>query len=264
MPLNPALAGIGLAGNAVRVYVLEDRVDGLEIPERFGELRTEVVSTPGFQTLTPCGVSVGHVAVTAGTLGCLVDVGGRRHLLSNNHVLANSNAALNGDEVVQPGPTDGGVAPGDVIASLNAFEPIDFTGAVNHIDAALAELVDPAQVTPDIITIGFPVNPPKQASLGQSVAKHGRTTNFTTGAVVDVSFDGYVSYNGAGTAWFEDQVVVRGFDGPFSQPGDSGSLILEDATSHPVALLFAGDQRLTLANPIDAVLNRFGASIVTR
>ncbi len=262
MPLDPALAGIGVADDAIRVYVLEDRIDDLEVPERFGAWRTQIVRTPGFWALTPCGVSVGHVATTAGTLGCLVDVGGRRHLLSNNHVLANSNAAQNGDDVVQPGPLDGGAPPGDVIANLDAFEPINFTGAVNHIDAALAELVDPTQVSPDIITIGFPANPPTQLSLDQTVAKHGRTTGFTTGTVVDVSFDGYVSYKGAGTAWFENQIVIQGVDGPFSQPGDSGSLILESGTSHPVALLFAGDGQNTLANSIETILSRFGATIV--
>ena len=48
--------------------------------------------------------------------------------------------------------------------------------------------------------------------------------------------------------------------GTFSEPGDSGSLIV-DKTGAPVALLFAGDDSLTLANPINLVLNRFGATI---
>lgn len=262
MPLNPALAGIGVGEDTFRVYVLEDRGDDLEVPARFGDLRTEIVRTPALQALTPCGVSVGHAATTAaGTLGCLVDVGGRRLVLSNNHVLANSNAAMNGDEIVQPGPLDGGASPSDVIANLDDFEPIQFTGAVNHIDAALAELVEAAHVSPEIMAIGLPVNPPTPPSFGQTVAKHGRTTGLTNGVVDDLSFDGYVHYNGR-RAWFEEQIVVKGDDPPFSQPGDSGALILETPTLQPVGLLFAGNDQLTLANPIQSVLGRFGATIL--
>lgn len=56
----------------------------------------------------PGGVSVAHVKVTAGTLGSraigLAAPWNNRHLiLSNNHVLANSNNASVGDSIVQPG-----------------------------------------------------------------------------------------------------------------------------------------------------------------
>ena len=64
-------------------------------------------------------------------------------------------------------------------------------------------------------------------------------------------------------AYFENQIAIVGSDGPFSESGDSGSLILDNPGSHPVGLLFAGDDTHTLANPIQAVLNRFGATIVT-
>lgn len=48
---------------------------------------------------------------------------------------------------------------------------------------------------------------------------------------------------------------------PFSEPGDSGSLILDSPGTHPVGLLFAGDDSQTVANPIQSVLNRFGATV---
>ncbi|NES83907.1 MAG: hypothetical protein F6K10_22220, partial [Moorea sp. SIO2B7] len=58
----------------------------------------------------PGGVSVGHYRVTAGTLGCLAR--GRRAprnrrllMLSNNHVLANSNNARFSDSIIQPDRT---------------------------------------------------------------------------------------------------------------------------------------------------------------
>ena len=76
----------------------------------------------------PGGVSIGHYAITAGTLGCLVTKNGQTHILSNNHVLANSNNAKVGDAILQPGPHDGGTMA-DQIAALSGFVPIDFGDA---------------------------------------------------------------------------------------------------------------------------------------
>lgn len=57
----------------------------------------------------PCGVSVGHPQITAGTLGCLVrNAKGQLFILSNNHVLSNSNSAQLGEPILQPAPSDGG------------------------------------------------------------------------------------------------------------------------------------------------------------
>lgn len=85
--------------------------------------------------------------------------------------------------------------------------------------------------------------------LGQSVIKHGRSTGLTFGSVVDTSFDGVVRYDDS-VAYFEDQVVVTGDDGPFSEPGDSGSVILDTTSPHPIGHLFAGDDSQTVANPL--------------
>ena len=127
-------------------------------------------------------------------------------------------------------------------------------------DAAIATLADVNAAVPDIMTIGPPANPPVAPFIGQLVLKHGRTTGLTFGTVVDVSFDGIVHYD-AGVAYFEDQIVVAGHAGPFSKRGDSGSLILDSPAAHPVGLLFAGDDSQTIANPIQSVLNRFGATV---
>ena len=51
---------------------------------------------------------------------------GESFLLSNNHVLAHSNAGLQGDPILQPGPIDGGQNPADVVARLERFIPITF------------------------------------------------------------------------------------------------------------------------------------------
>lgn len=269
------IEGIGIAGDLLRIYIHEDielELEG-EIPKEFMDLRTEIVPCTGFQAHSPvrrtalspipCGVSVGHYQITAGTLGCLVDIPNSRCILSNNHVLANSNAANTDADIMQPGPHDRTpTSPPRRIAGLTDYEPFVFGSAVNHIDAAIAALDDPASAIPEIMTLGRPVNPPVPAFLNQSVAKHGRTTGLTFGKVADISFDGKVDVDGR-TAYFEDQIAIVGTYGPFSEGGDSGSLILDNPGSHPVGLLFAGDNTHTLANPIQAVLNRFGATIVT-
>ena len=264
--------GIGIAEDVIRIYVLDGDDDAVEIPSEIEGLRAERVFTTGFRILAPprqsalspapCGVSIGHYNITAGTLGCLVDIPNARCILSNNHVLANSNAAAVGDDIMQPGPVDGTSArPARRIAGLTDYEPLKFGGGVNHIDAAIASLDDPSSAIPTIMAIGRHANPPIAAFINQSVAKHGRTTGLTFGTVADISFDGNVIFNG-NLAYFEDQIAIVGKYGSFSAAGDSGSLILDNPASHPVGLLFAGDGTHTLANPIQSVLNRFGATIV--
>ena len=57
---------------------------------------------------------------------------GEPFILSNNHVLANSNEAMVGDAILQPGPTDGGQNPSDVVARLERFVGLHYTtGDVN-------------------------------------------------------------------------------------------------------------------------------------
>ena len=186
---------------------------------------------------------------------------GARCILSNNHVLAISNAASLGDDILQPGPADGSSSNTPTrIATLTDFEPLRFGSALNHMDAAIAALDDIDSAIPDIMTIGPPANPPIAPFLGQSVVKHGRTTGLTFGSVVDTSFDGNIHYQGS-VAYFENQIVVVGDAGPFSGRGDSGSLILDTSGPHPVGLLFAGDDSQAVANPIQSVLNRFGATV---
>ena len=60
-------------------------------------------------------------------------------------------------------------------------------------------------------------------------------------------------------ARFVGQISIS--PGPFSAPGDSGSLVVTQGGNQPVGLLFAGGDGLTIATPIDLVLQRFGVSI---
>ena len=267
--IHSAFAGIGVSDNAVRLY-LYDSTDHLpEIVSDFDGFPTQVVRTPGFQPApttrrrpAPGGVSISlNYQRAAGTFGCLLeDASGDRYLLANNHVIADNNVAPIGSRIVQPAILDGGLSPRDDIALLAAFQPIDFAGT-NRIDAAVGALPDPAAAESGALAIGAFADPLAAPFAGQAVHKHGRSTERTAGTVIDASFDGFVDYGPAGTAWFQDQIVIEGNSGAFSAAGDSGSVIVDD-DNRPVALLFAGDGRHTLANPIDAVLAAFGMTVI--
>jgi len=93
------------------------------------------------------------------------------------------------------------------------------------------------------------------------VHKFGRTTNYTVGRVTSVDTDVTVGYD-TGNFMFQNQMIIVGLDGqPFSNAGDSGSMILERRSGQAVGLLFAGSTTHTIANHIDAVLNTLGVSL---
>ncbi len=265
------------------------------IPETVDDVKTDVIETGEIVAYSrtvrvrPCppGMSIGHVNVTAGTFGCVVrDADGRQLILSNNHVLANSNDASPGDMILQPGAFDGGTRD-DTIASLLRFVPLAFengpstcpiaqmiAGGLNYIsrhlgrrsrfapvvpsaspnlvDAALGLPSDAADIKPEIIDLGAPVNT-EVAAIGMEVTKSGRTTGTTVGRVANLNATVRVSYGAGRTATFEDQVIVT--DGQFSAPGDSGSAICTVENGEPkiVGLLFAGGDTVTIANRIDDV-----------
>ena len=85
------------------------------------------------------GCSIGHFAITAGTLGCFVTDRKTKAalILSNNHVLANENNAKKGDAIIQPGDFDGGKRPKDVVAKLRNFVALK-PAATNMVDCAVA------------------------------------------------------------------------------------------------------------------------------
>lgn len=212
------------------------------------------------------GYSVGHYKITAGTIAtCVYDIlpgGGvsppvhgvgipsKYYILSNNHVLANSNAASVGDPILQPGPYDGGTSPADRIATLSRFIPISFAaGAGNLVDCAIAE-GEFHDLDRSIYWGGQPRGWRRKSNVtvGTVVKKTGRTTSFTTGRITAVSATVNVGYGGGQVARFVDQIVTTNM----SAGGDSGSLVttLDDVA---VGLLFAGSASAMIANQIENV-----------
>ena len=271
----------------VRVFVKD--ADVKNVPGFVDEVTVATEVTGQFVALSdptlrqrpaPMGFSVGHPAITAGTLGALVrDASSQLYILSNNHVLANQNDAVIGDPALQPGPYDGGTAA-DQIATLAAFQPINFSGGNNTIDMAIARVTDESTVsnfTPLDDGYGQPsakifgdanndrVFDDKTALLGLNVQKYGRTTKLTHGQITGINATISVCYEQlfifcVKSATFVDQLIIG--SGTFSGGGDSGSLIVtDDANKNPVGLLFAGGSTSTIANRIDLVLNQFGVSV---
>lgn len=269
------------------------------IPKVFHDLLTDVVEMGHFRAFAgdprmrrrPAqpGISIGHHAITAGTLGLLVQRDGVPYILSNNHVLANCNNAQAGDAIYQPGPTDGGTAQ-DRIATLADFEPLDFgqkagecsiAGAMatwlnllakltgsshrlepvqmtpgdNGMDVALARPISPDMVTPAVLDVG-PLTGVAEPQLGMAVQKMGRTTGLTQGVVTQIDVTVNVDYSGR-TVRFVNQV----FASPMSAPGDSGSGIL-DMNRRAVGLLFGGSDRATIFTPIQRILDRFNVTLM--
>lgn len=216
------------------------------------------------------GVSGGNVNdrsnlfCCSGTLGALIrDENNTQYILSNNHVLGRSGAAVAGEDVSQPGLIDSNCNTATVVA--------DFTGAAplgpSNVDAAVAQLrsgqMDSAG---NIEDIGVPSSTIANATVGLSVAKSGRTTGFTTGSISSINTSVSVQYQqGCGkgkkfTVTFTGQIVIT--PGNFSAGGDSGSLIVTNNAAHnPVGLLFAGSSSATIANPIGLVLTRLGSTL---
>jgi hypothetical protein len=186
------------------------------------------------------------------------------YALSNNHVYANENLAGTGDPVIQPGAFDGGFTPADDIGTLADFEPIDFEGVENTIDAAIAIALsstdDLGNATPSD-GYGTPKSTPAEANVNLRVMKYGRTTGLTKGKIVAINATVVVGYD-EGEARFVEQIVIT--PGSFAAGGDSGSLIVVQKGRdelRPVGLLFAGSSSYIIANPIDAVLDRFGVTV---
>src|SRR6266581_4770189 len=144
---NPNVVGVGIGHRTVRGFPTEEIAlkvyvrqkihpllvrDGQVVPDEVEGVPTDVEEAGEFSIWRPIppiyqrkvrpamgGLSIGHYAVTAGTLACLVKDAGETFILSNNHVLANENRGVEGDPILQPGAFDGGKTDRDVIGRLD-------------------------------------------------------------------------------------------------------------------------------------------------
>ena len=221
------------------------------------------------------GASVGHVDITAGTLGAFVTRGKATYLLSNNHVLANEDRARAADWVLQRAAYDGGKQPSERVARLRFWIKLKKSGA-NVVDAAIAEVekhvpYDASRLRGLIDGLDRRLTGVASAPVdeGDAVFKIGRTTGPTAGRVTAFELDNVVVNYDSGNLRFDSQLEIEGTGrASFSDGGDSGSLIV-GADFKGVALLLAGGDsggsnglRLTYANPLEHVLANLKATLL--
>jgi len=256
----------------------------------FGSATVTVQATPNQNAQSGAiklGTSGGNVNDTAGgfccsgTLGSLLVRSGTQYILSNNHVLAKSDFATAGDNISEPGLVDNNCAAATTVANLSEFFNLQ-TGPLPKVDAAIAQVVaGKVDATGNILLLGAtqtngvpdPGAPRAgtgiTATLNEAVAKSGRSTGLTCSSVGTLNFSVSVQYtqncDGTGTKFTVNYTnLVEILGGSFSTHGDSGSLIVDQNTADPVALLFAANDVGAVGNTVSDVLNSFvGAGSAT-
>jgi hypothetical protein len=125
-------------------------------------------------------------------------------MLSNNHVLANSNAGPVGANILQPGHFDGRQNPADRIAILEQFVLINFAGGANFVDCATGWCWSALVRYPFLMyqsgtaPVFFRVSSiPVACRVGMNVGKTGRTTQLTHRMIMARS--DYISKRRAGS-----------------------------------------------------------------
>lgn len=245
------------------------------------------------------GITNPHLAypsmLSVGTLGFFVQDEAREfHLVSNNHVIGDSNGAQPGEPVVQPGTLDLTAAEiqahaneADLVrffglAEISAVVPLKYTtpGAkvlvFNEVDAAMARLrlgdEGFRRQTGDLGRLAFSglilrIAPAYEVDdegrlVGEPrVYKVGRTTGHTEGRIMSLGGTATIDYEPRGsettqTAYFLGLLVIEATADNVGPFSDRGDSGSGILTAgHELAgLLFAGSELQTLACPIEAVL----------
>jgi len=255
-------------GRITPEHLLPDTIAGIPTDvEEVGTVKPFALALPNPKlSYTPArpGSSVGFREKgdkMAGTFGALVrDEKGQLYVLSNCHVLADEGRLARNAPIYQCGLLD---LPEDQqarqIAKLSRF--VDYKAPLLKVDCAVAALLSPSIATPDILYIGKPAGTAVAAD-DMVVHKYGRSSAYQAGRVTSVNANITVPYD-TGYFTFYDQIVVESTtSNPFSEPGDSGSLVLERASHKAVGLLFAGSPTHTYVNHISDVLSALNVTLV--
>lgn len=243
--------------------IVPSTVAGREVPTDVIEIGKLVPEIQAGRTPIQPGFSVGHPNITAGTLGAIIGPARSPRILSNSHVLADSGRAAIGDPILFPGPDDNGRDPADVIGTLTQIVPFVTGGQfVNRMDAAVATIAPGrrAELRSRIPTLGIVPSGTTDPVRGMQIVKVGRTTGLTRGTVKDVNFRFVLDYGAGGLVGFIDQVFCT----RYSAGGDSGSLVIDEATGKAVGLHFAGANGGSVFSPIRPILREVRGRLTRR
>ena len=233
------------------------------------------------------GASIAHEKGAAGSLGAFLKLeDGSTGIVSCAHVLAWANwVRVNaGDPIQQPGAPDP-VPQSNRIASLtDQFAPF-IPALVKNLDAAIGRLSETTKHMGNVIpalacvpralqgkSIGTPV-PEDALKIKTRVCKIGRTTGYTEASISAVKFQNVRVQFGSGSAAHiftfsgVHEVLWDSGGDRFTEPGDSGSLVMTVADLRPIGLHFCAVAGLDGSNvsyvvPWERVVDTFGATLL--
>jgi hypothetical protein len=235
------------------------------------DIETEVINigsiAPQPRPAQP-GMSLSHYQRPSGTFGLLVTRHEDRkpdiYILSCNHVLVEYNRLSEGAPILQPGTSDAGRNPDDVIGELSHYIPIIFDDNqyLNTVDAALARVNDSADVVAEILHLGAANGVSRFITSEMSIRFCGRTSGPARGEVLDPSARIRLKYqrDKGSTSWagFQDVVICS----PCSRPGDSGAAVLSDADK-VLGLIMAGSDRATIFCKMGNICDSLGVEAIS-
>lgn len=229
------------------------------------------------------GSSIGYKKMKTGTMGTAFKHAGQTYILSNNHVIGNTNDSSERDQIIQPGADDGGTFS-DTIAELDKKVNIEFKNSngyaqeglfqkianffrrlfgkdnnnqsgvdikkdypVNVVDCAVAKVIQDSFVSDELLSLGK-INGIREPQLGMKVRKVGRSTGVTEGRIIQLDATLEVHFSLDRVAMFDGQIITEGM----SDKGDSGSVLI-DEDNYIVGLIFSGNKKYTVANDITQV-----------
>ncbi len=265
--------------NGVRVSAqLTDRFRALGKPSGGGaKVSHKAKQTPPIQLGTSggWGNDLANGYCCGGTLGSLIKVGTVQYILSNYHVFesdivpgGNGRVAATGDSIIQPGLIDVNCTAGNAQSVATLFQVSSLPN--NNVDCSVAQVISGmVSTTGTILEIGTISATTVTAAVNQAVKKSGRTSGLTRSkviglnATISVAYENECAGGAAFTKTFTGQIVISNRGSSFLTGGDSGSLMVQDVTTNPMAvgLLYAGSSTSAIANPIDEVLAFLGPKL---
>jgi hypothetical protein len=196
------------------------------------------------------------------------------YLITNNHVIALDFASLNlakvGLPVYSPSLTDSPQA--SIIADLEYWNRVEASNN-NEIDFAMARIKPNTTISlsPMVNTSYIIDNRRGTSNLARlkqllinnlkpklTIHKFGRTTGHTFGTIFDTSATVKIKdLTGTQDVIFDNTIIVEHDGSGIAREGDSGSVgfLIDGNRLVPVALLFAGSDRVTLFNNLVNVID---------
>jgi hypothetical protein len=186
------------------------------------------------------------------TLSAFVKFGGEYYALLSNHAITVNGRVPPGTRILLRPPGEFIDDPNKYIfASTDAFVRLS-QRYTNQVDCALAKVDKKdyerieTQFPDRIVQWGEPIDPEPGMKVRRVDEDPG---DRAPGEIVGVNVKTPIDYP-FGAFDFDDLVMIKGDDGPFANPGDSGGLLVDQASGKATALVIAGGRDYTVACPL--------------